>query len=228
MKILEQLLLRYPSIVVLDVETTGFDYLTCDVIELACLQLQAPDQVRSYDWLINIGKPVPKKITAITQITNDMLTAEGLPRRHIVDSLSSLIFSGDRTLLIAHNANFDLHFLQAMFKQEGQLFDWSRVDAIDTLSIMKDRKPYPHKLSDAITAYGLEQDVQNSHRAIDDVLATFKVFEKMCEENPDVTEYINLFGYNPKYSIRQKDRLPGIRYLAQPYDSPTKLYCRRS
>lgn len=141
----------------------------------------------------------------------------------MVRNLDDMLNSG-RVLLVAHNANFDLNFLRAMFAKEGKVLNWDTIDAIDTMTILKDRKPYPHKLSDAIAEYSLELYVHNTHRAIDDVKATMMVFEKMCEENADVVMYTNLFGYNPKYGIKQMDILPRIHYLEQPYNHSCKLY----
>ena len=58
---------------------------------------------------------------------------------------------------------------------------------------------YPHKLKNAIETYNLQDKVQNSHRAIDDVLATVAVMEEMEKEDNDLLSYVILFGYNPKY-----------------------------
>ena len=43
--------------------------------------------------------------------------------------------------------------------------------------------------------------MQNSHRAIDDVLALFEVLKAMDDEREDLGSYVNLFGYNPKYGV---------------------------
>lgn len=69
---------------------------------------------------------------------------------------------------------------------------------------------------------GLDPDkVQNSHRAIDDVLALYEVTKAMSEERDDLTDYIDLLGYNPKYGITGR-KLRQITYMPQSY----KLGCR--
>ena len=68
---------------------------------------------------------------------------------------------------------------------------------MDLLTVYRDRRAFPHRLASAIEAYNLQDQVQNSHRAIDDVLATVAVLEAMAAERGDLTHYINLFGYNP-------------------------------
>ena len=215
---------QYQRIVFFDVETTGLDFKKDSVIELACISVQRPNTTLEFNWLIKHREPLPAIITKMTNITDELLRTKGVSRTEVVDSLLNDVLNGGRILLAAHNGNFDLNFLRAMIAKEGRSLNWDDVDAIDTLTILKDRKPYPHKLSDAIREYCLVDSVKNTHRAIDDARATMMVFEKMCEENADVAEYINLFGYNPKYGIRATNVLPGIRYVKQPYDSTIKLY----
>ena len=80
-----------------------------------------------------------------------------------------------------------------------------------------------HRLCSAIEAYGLSGKVVNSHRAVDDVLATLKVMEEMEKEKPDLERYVNLFGYNPKYGIEGKP-IGTVTYKPQPYDPIRPLY----
>lgn len=61
----------------------------------------------------------------------------------------------------------------------------------------RDRRDYPHKLSDAITAYGLEDQAVNSHRAVDDARAAAVLLEAMAAERDDLDRYVDLFGYSP-------------------------------
>ena len=63
----------------------------------------------------------------------------------------------------------------------------------------------------------------NSHRAVDDVLATVAVMEAMEQERDDLIQYVNLFGYNPKFGLDGKP-ISSITYKPQPYDPPAPLY----
>ena len=65
--------------------------------------------------------------------------------------------------------------------------------------------------------------MQNSHRAVDDVLATLAVMEEMEREKPDLSNYVNLFGYIPKFGIDGKP-IGSVTYKPQPYNNPTALY----
>lgn len=91
-----------------------------------------------------------------------------------------------------------------------------RIDWLDSLTVYKDRRAYPHKLANAIIAYDLTGKVQNSHRAIDDVLALFEVLKAMDDEREDLGSYVNLFGYNPKYGVSGR-RIVGVRYEPQSF-----------
>lgn len=65
--------------------------------------------------------------------------------------------------------------------------------------------------------------MQNSHRAIDDVLATVAVLEAMAAERDDLTHYINLFGYNARYGLEGKP-ISSVTYRPQGYEPGRPLY----
>ena len=108
-------------------------------------------------------------------------------------------------------------------------------DYLDSLTVYKDRRAYPHKLANAILTYKLEDKVQNSHRAIDDVAALFEVCKAMDAERSDLLNYVNVFGYNPKYGVSGK-RIEKVAYWPQNFNKymqapshtlPAKLRQRR-
>ena len=63
----------------------------------------------------------------------------------------------------------------------------------------------------------------NSHRAVDDVLATVAVALEMEEERPDLECYVNLFGYIPKFGVDGKP-IGSVTYKPQPYEAKKALY----
>ena len=65
----------------------------------------------------------------------------------------------------------------------------------------------------------------NSHRAVDDVLATVAVMMEMEKEKKDLESYVNLFGYHPTYGVDGK-KIGSVTYKPQPYDSGIPLYLR--
>jgi DNA polymerase III epsilon subunit-like protein len=119
----------------------------------------------------------------------------------------------DSTIWVAHNAQFDILFLLELLKE----YKLPQFAYVDTLTIYKDRRAYPHKLANAIKEYGLEDKVVNSHRAIDDVIALMEVLKKMREERDDLHQYVNVFGYHPKYGISGR-KIQGITYFPQKFN----------
>ena len=93
-------------------------------------------------------------------------------------------------LLVAHNAPFDVKFVQAMLERQGRGLAMLGLDCLDTLKVYKSRRAKHHKLSDAIEYYGLEDKVRNSHRAIDDVRALIEVAKAMNNQKDDLDTFV--------------------------------------
>ena len=220
---LEHLLSPYDTVLALDTETTGIRYHRDRIIELAVTRLEGGAVTGEMDRLIRLdpGKTLPPEIVEITHITDEMLAAQGVDQETACREFLSLL-EGERPLLIAYNAHFDLSFLFYFLNQFGQAHRLRGVQMLDALTIYKDRRPYPHRLENAIAAYGLS-DVRNSHRAIDDTAAMLALLEAMAAEEDDLGRYVNLFGFNPRYGVEGR-KIRSVTYLPQPYNSPRKLY----
>lgn len=217
------LLDTYDRLVIFDTETTGLHFQRDEIIEFAAVAVEKSGVVAQYDELVTLspGNRVPPNIEALTHITNEDIAARGVPKKDVCKAMAEL-FAGN-TLLLAYNAHFDLSFLFYMLLRHGDPAVLKGKDKVDLLTVYKDRRPYPHKLCNAIESYGLQDQVQNSHRAIDDVLATVAVLEKMEEEKDDLLRYVNLFGYNAKYGLGSKP-ISSVTYRPQSYDPPEPLY----
>lgn len=223
----DSLFAKYDRLVLFDTETTGLMFARDEIIEFAAVVLERRDGqtqvVQEYDELIALssGGFVPPKITELTGISTQDLRERGLPKTRVACDIAQM-FQGN-TLLLAYNAHFDLSFLFYFLLRDGDPSILKGKDKLDLLTVYKDRKPYPHKLCSAIDAYGLTGKVKNSHRAVDDVLATVAVMEEMEKENDDLINYVNLFGYNPKYGVEGKP-IGSVTYQPQRYDPPAPLY----
>ena len=218
---------KYDRLVLFDTETTGLLFSRDEIIEFAAIVVErvdgAPKVIREYDELIALspGGFVPPKIQALTGISTADLRERGLPKTRVARDIAEMIRGN--TLLLAYNAHFDLSFLFYFLLRHGDATILRGKDKLDLLTVYRDRRPYPHKLANAIDAYGLTGKVQNSHRAVDDVLATLAVMEEMEREKPDFPNYVNLFGYIPKFGIDGKP-IGSVTYKPQPYNNPTALY----
>ncbi|MBQ8622012.1 MAG: 3'-5' exonuclease [Oscillospiraceae bacterium] len=223
----EQFFAKYDRLVLFDTETTGLQYSRDEIIEFAAVVVEpvdgVPRIVREYDELVALspGSFVPPKIEQLTGISTQDLRERGLPKTRICRDIAQLIQGN--TLLLAYNAHFDLSFLFYLLLRHGDPAILKGKDKLDLLTVYKDRRPYPHKLCSAIEAYGLTGKVVNSHRAVDDVIATVAVMEAMEEEKNDLLNYVNLFGYNPKYGIEGKP-IGSVTYKPQGYDPKRPLY----
>lgn len=218
---------RYDRLVILDTETTGLAYSRDEIIEFAAVALEQRDGepvvVREYDELVSLspGGFVPDKIQSLTGISTQDLRERGLAKTRVCRDIGELI--GGRTLLLAYNAHFDLSFLYYFLLRDGDSIILKGKDKLDLLTVYRDRHSYPHRLCSAIEVYGLSGKVVNSHRAVDDVLATVEVMKAMEREKPDLERYINLFGYNPKYGVEGKP-IGSVTYRPQGYDPVCPLY----
>lgn len=222
----EDLFSRYNSISFFDTETTGLraeperDGRRCQIIELAICTITPNGHMNEYDQFVKLpeGQTIPEKIKEITGITDAQL-ATGVTEESAAETLLK-IMSQPGHLMVAHNCQFDLCFVREAMRNvfgAGVADEMvSSVDWLDSLTVFKDRKSFPHKLCDAIEYYNLGDKVVNSHRAIDDVKALVAVCEAMDTERADLDKYINVFGYNPKYGVNGS-RVDKIRYVSQPY-----------
>lgn len=164
--------------VVVDLETTGLDpYKGCEIIEIGITEIVEDNIIRNYSRFVKPQNKIPAFITDITNITNDMVEGE--------ESIETVLprfrkYIGDRTI-IAHNAKFDLKFLNYYLKELN-------LDPIEkhicTLELLKKSKSYKgknKKLETACAYYNIEN--KNAHRADSDTLATAKLFLKIKDED---------------------------------------------
>ncbi|MBO5952689.1 MAG: 3'-5' exonuclease [Oscillospiraceae bacterium] len=224
---LNDLFAKYDRLVLFDTETTGLDFSRDEIIEFAAVVVEQRDGraevIEQYDELIALspGGFVPPKIQELTGISNEDLRERGISKTRVCCDIARM-FAGN-TLLLAYNAHFDLSFLFYLLLRSGDPMILKGKDKLDLLTVYKDRHSYPHKLCNAIEVYGLADQVVNSHRAVDDVLATVAVMLAMEAEQDDLKNYVNLFGYNPKYGVSGKP-IGSVTYKPQPYNPIKPLY----
>jgi DNA polymerase-3 subunit epsilon len=221
------LTLKYDKFVIFDTETTGLNFARDEIIEFSAVVLERQGSevvvTREYDNLVTLspGNTVPPKITELTGISTLDILQRGVAKEQVCADIAEM-FAGN-PLLLAYNAHFDLSFLFYLLLRNGDPTILKGKDKLDLLTVYKDRRPFPHKLCNAIDAYRLGDKVVNSHRAIDDVLATVAVMEAMVAERDDLENYVNLFGYNPKYGIDGKP-IGSVTYKPQSFQNSRPLY----
>ena len=224
---LDSLFAKYDRLMLFDTETTGLNFSRDEIIEFAAVVVEHHNGqlvvTQEYDQLITLspGSTVPPEIEKLTGISNEDILEKGIPKAQLCQDIAQMI--AGNTLILAYNAHFDLSFLFYLLLRDGDPTILKGKDKLDLLTVYKDRHSYPHKLCNAIEVYNLGDKVVNSHRAVDDVLATVEVMKEMELEKADLERYVNLFGYNPKYGISGK-AIGSVTYKPQRFDPPTPLY----
>ncbi len=159
---------------VLDLETTGLSFRTEKITEIGIMKVKNHKVIDEFCTFVNPEKPIPQKVVEVTNITDDMVKdaptiEEILPK--------VLEFIGD-SVLVAHNADFDIGFLKHNCTELGlQLGN----TYIDTLRLAKALFPEYKKYKLGIIAENLGIEVDVAHRALDDVDTTVKVFNIMLD-----------------------------------------------
>lgn len=163
---------------VLDIETTGLSFRTDKITEIAAVKIRNGEILEEFSCFVNPQVPIPERIVEITKITDEMVKdAETIDL--VMPKL--LEFMGD-SVLVAHNANFDLGFLRYNANLVGLTLDNTY---IDTLSLSKALFTGMKKFKLGIIAEKLGIKVEVAHRALDDVITLIKVFNVILERLKD-------------------------------------------
>ncbi|MGL5314549.1 MAG: 3'-5' exonuclease [Peptostreptococcaceae bacterium] len=164
--------------IVVDLETTGLDpYKGCEIIEIGITEIKDDKIVKNYSRLIKPKSHIPYFITEITNISDDMVKGE--------DGIEEVLprfrkYIGDRTI-IAHNAKFDLKFLNYYLSEMNLPIIDKHICTLELLKKNKNYKGKNKKLETACEFYNIEN--KNAHRADSDTLATAKLFLILKNEN---------------------------------------------
>lgn len=160
---------------VLDLETTGFSPLTEKITEIGIMKLKDGKVIDQFSCFVNPEKPIPARVVEVTGITDYMVQdAETIDK--VFPKILEFI---EGSILVAHNADFDIGFLKHNAKVLGYDFDFTY---LDTLSLAKEIFPdyKTYKLGRIAKNLGIKVEV--AHRALDDVDTTVKVFNIMLEK----------------------------------------------
>ena len=159
---------------VLDLETTGFSFRTEKITEVGIMKVQNGEVIDEFSCFVNPEKPIPPRVVEVTNITDDMVKdAETIDK--VMPKI--LNFIGD-SVLVAHNADFDIGFL----KYNANILGLSLENTyLDTLRLAKDLFPNFKKYKLGIIAENLGIKVEVAHRALDDVDTTVKVLNVMLK-----------------------------------------------
>ena len=186
--------------VVFDLETTGFSSIKDKIIEIGAVKVENGVITDKFSTFVNPKVPIPFKITNLTGITDDMVM-EAPDIETILPQF--LEFVGD-AVLVAHNASFDVSFIEQNCRYQDITPDFTSVDTVAMARILL---PTLSKFKLNVVANALHISLENHHRAVDDAGATAEIFVKFVEmlraRNIKTLTKLNQFGAQNKDAIRK-------------------------
>jgi DNA polymerase-3 subunit alpha (Gram-positive type) len=157
--------LKTSEYIVFDIETTGLSVINNRIIELAGVRMREGKEIDRFSTFINPHEKIPYHIQQLTNI-NDEMVADAPELEPMLRAF--IEFVGD-SVLVAHNARFDIGFIQANCKSLG--IPEPQNPVLDTLELARFLHPSMknHRLNTLAGKYKIS--LENHHRAIDDSLA---------------------------------------------------------
>lgn len=199
---------------VIDIETTGFDYNYCDIIEISAIKIRNDLEIDRFTTLVqppeyivfddneNEHKEyVDSFVTELTGITNDMLESAPRPSEIVGDFYKFI----ENDILVGHNVNFDINFLYDLLESYGF---YLKNDFVDTLRISRKlfKEMKHHRLSDIAALYHISVD--HAHRALEDCKITNSCYQRMKSDilsKYTEKEFEKLFHHHHSKPLNAKD-----------------------
>ncbi len=157
---------------IVDIETTGGHASANGITEISVYIHDGKRVLRHFETLINPQQDIPRYITALTGITNEMVEEAPL-FDEIADTLFELL---ENSVFVAHNVNFDYSFIKHQLKGCGY-----ELTAKKLCTVRLGRRVFPGLPSYSLgnLCRALKINIENRHRADGDAKATVKLFEFM-------------------------------------------------
>ena len=169
------------SIVVFDLETTGLDHQVDRIIEIGAIKLAGLEPIAEYSSLVETDIELTSDIVKLTGITQEML--QGQPQMEAV--LPEFLRFIEGSILVAHNAEFDMGMLKAACSRQGLDLEWP---CFCTLKMAREMlADLENKKLDTLAAhYGLS--FESRHRAIGDIKVTVGVLAGLFRQEAAAIE----------------------------------------
>ncbi len=178
--------------VVFDVETTGLSAIYDSIIELAAVKMYKGNVIEEFQEFIDPGEQLSDFTTELTGITNEMLRGSK-PEKQVLTEFQAFC---EDTVLVAHNAKFDIGFINKGYQKNG--LEVTTLPVIDTLELS--RFVYPELKTFGLSALAKRFDVllEQHHRAIYDAQTTgmlLNIFLEDLEDRHGITNHSRLNDY---------------------------------
>ena len=186
--------------IVFDLETTGFSAIKDKIIEIGAVKVVNGEIVERFSTFVNPKRPIPFEITQLTSITDEMVM--GYP--DIETILPQFLEFAADGVLVAHNAGFDVGFIEQNCRYQDIEPDFVYVDTVAMARVLL---PTLSKYKLNVVAKALGISLENHHRAVDDAAATAEIFVKFVqmlkEQNITTLKEMNQFGDMNPNAIRK-------------------------
>ena len=188
------------SYVVFDLETTGFSPVANRIIEIGAVKVADGKITEKFSTFVNPQVPIPYRIEELTGINDNMV----LDAPTIETILPEFLKFCEGCVMVAHNASFDMSFIEENCRRLGLEREFT---IVDTVALARVLMPQLNRFKLDTVAKALKISLENHHRAVDDAGCTAEIFEKFVEmlEARDVTalDGVNELGRSSVEKIRK-------------------------
>ncbi|MDD3404264.1 MAG: PolC-type DNA polymerase III [Hespellia sp.] len=207
--------------VVFDLETTGFSAIKDKIIEIGAVKVKNGEIIDKFSEFVNPRRPIPFHITQLTSITDEMV----MEAEDIETLLPQFLeFVGD-AVLVAHNASFDVGFIEQNCRYQDIVPDFI---SVDTVALARVLLPTISKYKLNNVAKALNISLENHHRAVDDAGATAEIFvkfiEMLKERGITTLKGVNQFGDMNPDAIRKMPSYHAIILIEKLNPGKENLY----
>jgi len=173
--------LHQATFVIVDLETTGASPKKgAAITEIGAVKVKSGEYLGNFESFVNPLTPIPEYITEMTGIT-DLMLAQAPVIDEIMPAFLKFAGSADETIIVAHNAPFDLSFLKSAARELD--LEWPKYKTLDTVTIARQvlsKEDVPNcKLSTLAQFFGTK--TEPNHRALDDAKATTEILHGLIE-----------------------------------------------
>ena len=235
---IEERLLLDTTFVVLDLETTGGSPSNCKITEIGAVKVKGGEIIGEFQSFVNPETAIPPFISVLTGIT-DAMVATAPTIGEVFYSLLEFIGSPNESVLVAHNAPFDLGFLKsAADKLE---YSWPKYEVIDTAKISRyaltKDDVMNFKLATLAKYFGAV--TEPDHRALSDARATVDVlhgvFERLGSQGifnlsdlKSLSNQITDAQRKKRYLADNAPAVPGVYIFKDEQDQPLYIGTSRN
>lgn len=186
--------------VVFDLETTGLSPNTCKIIEIGAVKVENGQIVDRFSTFVNPKEPIPYKIEELTSIRDDMV----IDAPTIEEILPEFMKFCEGSIMVAHNAEFDMSFIKKNCDRQGISYDFT---IGDTMTLAQLLLPNLNRFRLDTVAKAIGVHLGNHHRAVDDAACTADIFlkfiEMLKERGIHTLDEVNAEGNIDKESVRK-------------------------